>query len=197
MGKNSLSLKKILSLLALVSLLSSNALAEDFLAKLTNNALSDNSQGVKKLTPDEASKVVGGYKVAVRQIAYREMAAIVLPTADEIKVGALCQVGKHTCFVPDSDKVYGKLEAYPTNKQKFKELVSATNNDLNKFVAYSVKKNVKYTKTRPIIYYTSTPVLVGVSNNRLYKIKNISSSSLTREVRWAYEKDLKNSLAFQ
>ena len=43
------------------ALMTSLSLADDFLARATNGALSDNSVGVKKLTADEASKVVGGY----------------------------------------------------------------------------------------------------------------------------------------
>ncbi len=42
------------------ALTASLSLADDFLARATNGALSDNSVGVKKLTADEASKVVGG-----------------------------------------------------------------------------------------------------------------------------------------
>ena len=45
------------------ALTASLSLADDFLARATNGALSDNSVGVKKLTADEASKVVGGYAV--------------------------------------------------------------------------------------------------------------------------------------
>ncbi|EHG4049736.1 hypothetical protein SHP47_001788, partial [Campylobacter coli] len=46
-------MKKIFALLALTSLLTSSVFAEDFLAKLTKGALSDNSQGVKALNLDE------------------------------------------------------------------------------------------------------------------------------------------------
>ena len=50
--------------LALASaLVASVSLADDFLAKVSNGALSDNSAGVKKLTLDEASQVVGGYGI--------------------------------------------------------------------------------------------------------------------------------------
>ena len=52
--------------LALLGALTANlSLADDFLARATNGALSDNSVGVKKLTADEASKVVGGYKIGI------------------------------------------------------------------------------------------------------------------------------------
>ena len=46
---------KFFKIAFLSALLSSLSFADDFLAKLTNGALSDNSAGVKKLTLDEAS----------------------------------------------------------------------------------------------------------------------------------------------
>ena len=53
-------MKKIFALLALTSLLTSSVFAEDFLAKVSNGALSDNSQGVKALNLDEMKEVRGG-----------------------------------------------------------------------------------------------------------------------------------------
>lgn len=53
-------MKKIFALLALTSLLTSSAFAGDFLAKVSNGALSDNSQGVKALNLDEMKEVRGG-----------------------------------------------------------------------------------------------------------------------------------------
>ena len=43
--------------------ISTFSLADDILARLTNGALSDKSAGVKVLTQEEASQVVGGYYV--------------------------------------------------------------------------------------------------------------------------------------
>ncbi|EBD1778034.1 hypothetical protein FHQ59_02895 [Campylobacter jejuni] len=53
-------MKKIFALLALTSLLSNFAFAEDFLAKLTKGALSDTSPGVKELSLEEMKEVKGG-----------------------------------------------------------------------------------------------------------------------------------------
>ncbi|EAH5760398.1 hypothetical protein HJ549_001820 [Campylobacter coli] len=52
--------KKLASSLILGSLLASSAFAGDFLAKISNGALSDNSQGVKALNLDEMKQIVGG-----------------------------------------------------------------------------------------------------------------------------------------
>ncbi|EAH9863704.1 hypothetical protein EZU62_09460, partial [Campylobacter coli] len=53
--------KKLLSVVALGTLLSSSAFAEDILAKVSNGAISDNSAGVKVLSLDEMKEVKGGY----------------------------------------------------------------------------------------------------------------------------------------
>ena len=52
--------KKLLGVTALGALLASSAFAGDFLAKVSNGALSDNSPGVKALSLDEMKKVKGG-----------------------------------------------------------------------------------------------------------------------------------------
>ncbi|SUW76602.1 hypothetical protein [Campylobacter coli] len=54
--------KKLLSVVALGTLLSSSAFAEDILAKVSNGAISDNSAGVKVLSLDEMKEVKGGYR---------------------------------------------------------------------------------------------------------------------------------------
>ncbi|RTI90442.1 hypothetical protein [Campylobacter jejuni] len=53
-------LKKLVNCLILGSLFTSSAFAGDFLAKVSNGALSDNSQGVKALNLDEMKQVKGG-----------------------------------------------------------------------------------------------------------------------------------------
>ncbi|EAK0343871.1 hypothetical protein YO45_07720 [Campylobacter jejuni] len=53
-------MKKIFALLALTSLLTSSAFAEDFLVKYLKGALSDTSPGVKELSLEEMKEVKGG-----------------------------------------------------------------------------------------------------------------------------------------
>ena len=55
--------KKILSIVVISGLFSSGALAEDLLAKITNGAVSDTSEGVRVLSAEEEKQVVGGYVV--------------------------------------------------------------------------------------------------------------------------------------
>lgn len=53
-------LKKLASSLILGSLLVNSAFAGDFLAKVSNGAINDNSQGIKALNLDEMKQIVGG-----------------------------------------------------------------------------------------------------------------------------------------
>ncbi len=53
-------LKKLAGSLILGSLLANSAFAGDFLAKVSNGAISDNSQGIKALNLDEMKQVKGG-----------------------------------------------------------------------------------------------------------------------------------------
>lgn len=53
---------KILGILAILGFFSSASFAEDFLAKLTNGAVSDTSEGVRVLSAEEEREVVGGFR---------------------------------------------------------------------------------------------------------------------------------------
>ncbi|AWI34398.1 hypothetical protein [Helicobacter apodemus] len=53
-------MKKLFNVMAILSFLSMVAFAEDFLAKVTNGALSDYDEGVRLLSAEEEGKVVGG-----------------------------------------------------------------------------------------------------------------------------------------
>ena len=68
---------KITVLMPLLTI--SISLADDFLAKVTNGALSDNSAGVKRLSQEEASQVVGGYYVVDGPINANEYVAVAIP----------------------------------------------------------------------------------------------------------------------
>ncbi|HEG8293845.1 TPA: hypothetical protein SF194_000026 [Campylobacter jejuni] len=61
-------LKKLVNCLILGSLFTSSAFAGDFLAKVSNGALSDNSQGVK-----------GGYQVLTSKLGNSEYIALAIP----------------------------------------------------------------------------------------------------------------------
>lgn len=79
--------KKLASSLILGSLLVSSAFAGDFLAKISNGALSDNSQGVKALNLDEMKQVKGGYLVGFINIGNNEIGALAITTINAHDAG--------------------------------------------------------------------------------------------------------------
>lgn len=63
--------KKILGILAILGFLSTTTFAEDFLAKLTNGAISDTSEGVRLLSAEEERGVVGEF-IPMREVKTKE-----------------------------------------------------------------------------------------------------------------------------
>ena len=57
-------MKKFLFSSFLVASLASSLFGADLLASLTNGKISDNSPGVKVLSPEEAKQVKGGYEIS-------------------------------------------------------------------------------------------------------------------------------------
>ncbi|WP_034551138.1 hypothetical protein [Helicobacter rodentium] len=62
---------KILGILAILGFFSSASFAEDFLAKLTNGAVSDTSEGVRVLSAEEEREVVGGVYTHIKSMDSR------------------------------------------------------------------------------------------------------------------------------
>ena len=63
-------MKKFLFSLFLVASLAGSLFGADLLASVTNGKLSDNSPGVKVLSPEEAKQVKGGYLYYDTEINY-------------------------------------------------------------------------------------------------------------------------------
>ncbi|KAJ9934679.1 bacteriocin, partial [Campylobacter jejuni] len=108
-------LKKLVNCLILGSLFTSSAFAGDFLAKVSNGVLSDNSQGVKALNLNEMKQVKGGYKV-VPIINGTEMYAIAKYEQGELQYIAnylkgntnapqgLCGIDQTSCSNPSKNR---------------------------------------------------------------------------------------------
>ncbi|TKX28934.1 hypothetical protein CQA38_05040 [Campylobacter sp. MIT 12-5580] len=190
---------KKLFFFCLVLVFANLTFADDFLARISKGNLSDYSVGVKKLSLEEMKEVKGGYQVATGKISYNEMLAIAIPTVEELNAGAICSIGISSCYIPGSLEAYGKKVPYSINKDKYKEIMTATGYDPNKFVAFSVKKNISYSSNgRQFVYFTSGATLVGVTNSgNVYIIKsNIGSNRVVREMQSIYESNFKRQLAF-
>ena len=180
------------------ALTASLSLADDFLARATNGALSDNSVGVKKLTADEASKVVGGYKIGIldNRTKYKpipnQVWAIALPdvqnelgwsvVGDDLNLQqtmkndkGLCPIGVTNCYLNEKTKTH-KWQS----RQRLLDYQQALqaldgSNYLYTGLAYSVTRHIGYSRTGKFVYFT-----YGVATyNRLNgKMRNINSSSV-------------------
>ncbi|WP_232364892.1 hypothetical protein [Campylobacter aviculae] len=76
-------IKKLLSVATLGALLASSAFADDFLVKVSNGALSDNSAGVKVLNLNEMKDVKGGYLIQAKHNNINEYYVIARYTSAE------------------------------------------------------------------------------------------------------------------
>ncbi|XUP62626.1 hypothetical protein UXU46_01340 [Campylobacter jejuni] len=61
------------------SLFTSSAFAGDFLAKVSNGALSDTFSGVRALIIEEMKQVKGGYQVLTKRTSKMELDALAFP----------------------------------------------------------------------------------------------------------------------
>ena len=192
--------------LALLGALTANlSLADDFLARATNGALSDNSVGVKKLTADEASKVVGGYNaqfVALRNISLgnvsvMEMAAVAILSSSELRYKGVCNLGATVCTTFNAN---GQQIATYSANTRYKELSAVADPTKNQFVAFSVTQTYsRVNPYRPTITHAVTNMVLGVtSSGAVYKVRsNIGFNRIVNEMRSSYEKTIKNYLATQ
>ena len=148
--------------LALASALTASvSLADDFLAKVSNGALSDNSLGVKKLTLDEASKVVGGYLVGFADLGTKEVAVYAVPRINAIDYGidygseitydrygnfvpeksGICSAGVTHCYMFEDTRTQ-----YQQNVIRLRELMNIVGDPVTTYLAYTAK--IKVIQTR-------------------------------------------------
>ena len=198
-------LKAFFKLTLLSALLTSFSLADDFLAKLTNGALSDNLAGVKVLSEEEASQVVGGYQVKfytlrdtnLWNVSVSEMVAVIIPDYyNEIRLGGLCGMGVSDCTIKDA---YGNKIHTSIAKDDYRELAFVADPQKREYLAVSVTQTFsKANPYRPTINYAVNNVVLGVSNKgAIYKIRNTYGNKMTMYVRSTYEKTMKNYLAYK
>nr|WP_246059244.1 hypothetical protein [Campylobacter troglodytis] len=188
----------------LSALLSSLSLADDFLAKLTNGALSDNLAGVKKLTLDEASQVVGGYLVKfytlrdtkLWNVSISEMVAVIDLSRAEFEGKGVCYMGVSDCRIIGAD---GNKFFTSSAKDNYRELASVADPQKREYLAVSVTQIFsKANPYRPTLNYVVNNVVLGVSNKgSIYKLRNTYGNKMTMYVRSTYEKAMKNHLAYK
>jgi len=166
-------------------------LADDFLARATNGALSDNSVGVKKLTADEASKVVGGYLTAYKLISGYELAVIAFTTIDATDAGVVFKGREGTEIKYDTNGNYDPSKSslcgadviscymfndtktpYWQNRKRLREFMQVVEDPVLYSLAYTVKRNTAYNRSGRFVYFSYGVAIYDNAKGHIYNITN-------------------------
>ena len=144
--------KKLFFSAVISAILASNAFAVDLLASVTNGKISDNSPGVKVLSPEEAKQVKGGYITEQYQLSNNEMLAIFIPTVQsEIEAGNLI----------------GTALVTATGHVPYKSITQQV-------IGYKVTKNISSSNGRKYAYFTYDVMSLDLVDGGLRKITTSS-----------------------
>ncbi len=184
------------------ALTASLSLADDFLARATNGALSDNSVGVKKLTADEASKVVGGYYVLGGKdgnyltlanmrsgsTSFSQIGAVVIFTDFERTYGTSCGL--------DSVRDCSGNVRYYHAQSAYREVASIADQTKGEYLTITASKTtVSGFFGVPQHKFATSAIVIGVYGDKVYKLRNASMNGrIATEVKRAYENTLNGYL---
>ncbi|HED0729509.1 TPA: hypothetical protein R4N08_001128 [Campylobacter jejuni] len=184
--------KKLASSLILGSLLASSAFAGDFLAKVSNGALSDNSQGVKALNLDEMKQVKGGYLVGFKFFKDRpNLISEVYAIADfsEYELSnlnkGLCGAGDEKCSNPSRDRLISWLQASANSPAEYRPV-------------YKVKRQIKYSNLgQPYVLFTYGVGVYNVKNGQIYQYNSspmLNNNTIMREIAYKYQNSIQDAM---
>ncbi|MDL0104308.1 hypothetical protein NYG95_08755 [Campylobacter felis] len=203
--------QKLFSVIALGALLANFAFANDLLAKLSNGALSDNSQGVKALSLDEMKQVKGGYAVTTIRISQNELATLAVPDFEnelgwEIKNGqinleqtmkndrGLCQMGSTQCYSNSATKKH--LWQSQKRLQEFTNALDGSN-PLYTALGFSVKRNVGFNRTGKFVYFSYGVIAVNRFDGSIRNVTNsatLNNNVIINELKRNYKDRLESAL---
>ncbi|QNF78560.1 hypothetical protein CVULP_1577 [Campylobacter vulpis] len=204
-------MKRLLNIIALSALLVNFAFANDLLAKLSNDAVSDNSVGVKILSLDEMKEVRGGYAVTIIRISQNELAALAVPDFEnelgwEIKNGqidleqtmkndrGLCQMGSTQCYSNSATKKH--LWQSQKRLQEFTQALDGSN-PLYTALGFSVKRNIGFNRAGKFVYFSYGVVAVNRFDGSIRNVTNsatLNNNVIINELKRNYKDRLENAL---
>ncbi len=173
--------KKLFFCAVISAILASSAFAVDLLASVTNGKISDNSPGVKVLSPEEAKQVKGGYLERFVALSQNEIAVIIGPESlEELYPNLTSVTTLNANTLPQSNfgKAYRSAIAGITTVNDFSTPEAATNSlaaPFRQLLGYSVTRNISVSKGATYTYFTYK-VITYDTNLRTYH--NITSSQL-------------------
>lgn len=203
--------KKLASSLILGSLLASSAFAGDFLAKVSNGALSDNSQGIKALNLDEMKQVKGGYQTSFKLVGNNELLAFAKPSwtseltlfqdsnGDQyywnreglVRFGGMCGIDTTNCLV-NGKHTY-------TNQQRLLKTMSIVGNDpYHNFIGYTVKRNIGVSNLgKRFVYFSYGVAVINEQLGSWYRVKSstvLNNYKVIKEISSKYKNDMELAL---
>ena len=173
--------KKLFFGAVISAILASSAFGVDLLASVTNGKISDNSPGVKVLSPEEAKQVKGGYLERFVALSQNEIAVIIGPESlEELYPNLTSVTTLNANTLPQSNfgTAYRSAIAGITTVNDFSTPEAATNSlaaPFRQLLGYSVTRNIGVSKGATYTYFTYK-VITYDTNLRTYH--NITSSQL-------------------
>ncbi|EHZ1307118.1 hypothetical protein LMH19_001761 [Campylobacter coli] len=164
-------LKKLVNCLILGSLFTSSAFAGDFLAKVSNGAVSDNSVGVKILSLDEMKEVRGGAFQSVGNCLSGTNSCLSLAVSQTI-------TGTH----------YRDFKAILTNEEP---------HSTNYHIGFVAQKNWSISSLgKPYSFLTYSAIVFDRASGTMYKQSSqvLNNNGIVRELSYRYKNQFDRQL---
>ncbi|EOH2625132.1 TPA: hypothetical protein SC647_000633 [Campylobacter coli] len=186
-------MKTLSNIIILSALLINFSFANDLLAKLSNGAVSDNSQGVKALNFDEMKEVKGGYVFGDYKIfkdrrnLTSEVYAIVDFTQYELENlnKGLCGAGEDKCQNPSRDRLFAWLQVSANSPADYRPV-------------YKVKRQIKYSNLgQPYVLFTYGVAVYNVNNGQIYQYNSspmLNNNRIIREFAHQYKSVIEDAM---
>ncbi|EAK3695102.1 TPA: hypothetical protein R4K10_000287 [Campylobacter coli] len=186
-------MKTLSNIIILSALLINFSFANDLLAKLSNGAVSDNSQGVKALSLDEMKQVKGGYVFGDYKIfkdrrnLTSEVYAIVDFTQYELENlnKGLCGAGEDKCQNPSRDRLFAWLQVSANSPADYRPV-------------YKVKRQIKYSNLgQPYVLFTYGVAVYNVNNGQIYQYNSspmLNNNRIIREFAHQYKSVIEDAM---
>ncbi|TKX30024.1 bacteriocin [Campylobacter estrildidarum] len=194
-------IKKLLSVAALGALLASSAFGDDFLAKVSNGALSDNSAGVKVLSLNEMKEVKGGYEVRFlyngsQWTPTTESYAVALYTGGELQY--IANYLNHNDKAPQGLCGIDQTSCSNPSKNRLTSFFEVTQGSIKLLPSYIVKRQVKVSDLgRPYVLFTYGVGAYDPNTSQLYKFNSspmLNNNMIIKEIANKYKEQMESAL---
>ena len=196
-------MKKFLFSSFLVASLASSLFSADLLASLTNGKVSDNSPGVKVLSPEEAKQVKGGYNLILDNISNNELIVYIKMSDPKDKENYLKDM--FLLYPNIEDVLSGKAtklqkSAFAIEYSKaIAELSTSLNAPFQQGLGYTVKYEQKISNGVKYDLFTYGVATYDSRLNTFHKINSsnvLNNNLIIKQLRDAFKPDLEYRLKY-